>query len=272
MTKNIPFKAVVVDMDGTFVDENNYFNHEEFKKILDKLDKHHISFIAASGRPAARLDEDFKEFTNRIDFVADNGAVLVKDGKVIKAVSYSKKAVKKMIDVIKNKFPEALPVTLISGIKHTYCLKSIPQDKQEMMFFYYPNTIKLDSFDQLPDDQYTKVTISYPNTIGKEIEKEYNAISDEKTEFKTSGFENIDLVPAGINKAIGLEEMLNYLHIKPAEIIAFGDSGNDIEMLKMTDMSYCMENGTDEAKNAAKHLAPKNTDDGVFKILDEYLD
>lgn len=65
--------------------------------------------------------------------------------------------------------------------------------------------------------------------------------------------------------------MLKYLQVKPNEIIAFGDSGNDIEMLEMTDMSYCMANGTDEAKKAAKFEAPSNTDDGVFKVLKKYL-
>lgn len=267
----IPFKAVVVDMDGTFVDHNNKYNRDEFKTILAKLQENGIHFVAASGRPAARLAEDFKGFTNHVDFVADNGAVLVRDEKVIKATSYSKEAVQKMINIIKTKFSEALPVTLISGVKNTYCLKSIPDDKKKMMFFFYPNTIEIDDFKDLPDDTYTKVTISYPYYIGKDIEREYNKVSDEKTEFKTSGFENIDLVPAGVNKGIGLKEMLEYLQVKPNEIIAFGDSGNDVEMLEMTDLSYAMANGTDEAKNAAKLSAPSNDDDGVFKVLNEYL-
>lgn len=270
MTK-IPFKAVVVDMDGTFVDKDNQFNRTEFKEILAQLQANGIHFIAASGRPAARLADDFKGFNDHVDFVADNGAVLVRDQKVIQATAYSKEAVLKMTKIIQEDFPKALPVTLISGVKHTYCLKSIPEDKKKMMFFFYPNTVEIDDFVNLPDDTYTKVTISYPYYIGKDIAREYNQICDEKTEFKTSGFENIDLVPAGVNKGIGLKEMLKYLQVKPNEIIAFGDSGNDIEMLEMTDMSYCMANGTDEAKKAAKFEAPSNTDDGVFKVLKKYL-
>lgn len=271
MNKKIPFKAVAVDMDGTFVNDNKEYDHQKFQQLLTKLKEHGIQFIAASGRPASRLEADFAGFTQDIDLVADNGAVLVQHNNIIKTVSYSKEAVLKLIKIIENKFPAALPLTLISGIKHTYCLTTLPDERKDMMFFYYPNTIEIKSFQELPDDQYTKVTISYQNTIGKELERNFNEISNEKTIFKTSGFENIDLVPEGVDKASGLKALLAEMNIKPEETIVLGDSGNDLEMLKMTKMSYAMANGTPEAKKAAQFTAPSNNDDGVFKILNQYL-
>ncbi len=269
--KKIPFKTVVVDMDGTFEDDHNQYDHQEFKQILNKLQAKNIHFVAASGRPAARLADDFKGFTDHVDFVADNGAVLVRDNKVIKANNFSKASVLQMINIIKKEFPAALPVTLVSAVKHTYCLKSIPADKKKMMFFYYPNTVEIDDFNEIPDDLYTKITISYPNTIGKKLEQDYNQVSKQKVEFKTSGFENIDLVLKGTDKAEGLKEILKYLHVSPQETIVFGDSGNDIGMLELTPYSYVMANGTKEAKKIAKFQAPSNNDQGVFKVLNDYL-
>lgn len=269
---DIPFKTVVVDMDGTFVDKNNYYNKKEFEDILNKLHQKGCHFLVASGRPAARLFNDFAGFTDRIDFVADNGAVLIRDQKIIKATSFSKAAILKITQIIAEQFPAALPVTLVSGVQHTYCLKNIPDDKKKLMFFFYPNTIGIDDFKNIPDDKYTKVTISYPNTIGKELEATINQNVKEQVKFTTSGFENIDLVLKGTKKQKGLKELLKYLKVKPNDVIAFGDSGNDIEMLKESGISYCMANGTAEAKKAAKFIAPANTEDGVFKVLYKYLD
>ena len=50
MTK-IPFKAVAVDMDGTFMNDDLTYDHERFNKVLTKLHEHHIHFIVSSGRP-----------------------------------------------------------------------------------------------------------------------------------------------------------------------------------------------------------------------------
>ena len=48
----------------------------------------------------------------------------------------------------------------------------------------------------------------------------------------TSGFGMIDIVAPNINKAVGLQELGAHYGIEPAEMAAFGDGGNDIEMLR----------------------------------------
>ena len=52
--KDLPFKAVAVDVDGTFVNDEKKYDHEMFGEILYRLHKHGAHFIIASGRPAGR--------------------------------------------------------------------------------------------------------------------------------------------------------------------------------------------------------------------------
>ena len=35
----LPFKAVAVDMDGTFLDDRKQFNHEQFDQLLTEFEK-----------------------------------------------------------------------------------------------------------------------------------------------------------------------------------------------------------------------------------------
>lgn len=72
----IPFKAVAVDMDGTFLNDQRSYDHDLFAYVLNKLEEHNIQFIVASGRPFARLKNDFSEFIDRIDFVTANGSLV----------------------------------------------------------------------------------------------------------------------------------------------------------------------------------------------------
>lgn len=40
----LPFKAVAVDMDGTFLDDRKQFNHKEFDQILTEFEQTRSTF------------------------------------------------------------------------------------------------------------------------------------------------------------------------------------------------------------------------------------
>ena len=54
------------------------------------------------------------------------------------------------------------------------------------------------------------------------------------------------------------------------ECIAFGDSENDIEMLRAAGIGVAMENGTEACKAAADFIAPDCDDDGIVKALQHF--
>ena len=56
-----------------------------------------------------------------------------------------------------------------------------------------------------------------------------------------------------------------------SQVMAFGDSGNDIEMLEMAGHSYAVANAERAVKAVAKHLAPSHQEDGVYQVIEEYL-
>ncbi|KXN78047.1 Cof-type HAD-IIB family hydrolase [Lactobacillus helveticus] len=270
--KDLPFKAVAIDVDGTFVNDEKKYDHEMFGEILYRLHKHGAHFIIASGRPAGRLEADFGDFIDSVDFVADNGAVLVRDGKIIHTTTFSKKCILNLVDYLQPRYPGAVQSTLISGVKHSYFLKSTPAQFKRSHHYFYPNSIEVDNFDQIPeDDQYTKVTVDYPSKVRRELEYGFNSRSVEKIHVTTSGWNYMDIIPQNVNKANGLKEFLAYLDVPRTQLIAFGDGKNDIEMLKLAGLSYAMENGQDSVKKIAKFIAPSNNDNGVFKVLNKYL-
>lgn len=65
--------------------------------------------------------------------------------------------------------------------------------------------------------------------------------------------------------------MLKRWDLKPEQIIAFGDSENDIEMLELAGVSYAMENAEETVKVATK-IAPANSQAGVYQVLENWLE
>ena len=54
--------------------------------------------------------------------------------------------------------------------------------------------------------------------------------------------------------------------------MAFGDSENDIEMLELAGISYAMENAEESVKEVATNVAPANSQAGVYRVLENWLE
>lgn len=81
----------------------------------------------------------------------------------------------------------------------------------------------------------------------------------------------LELSLPGVNKAVALAEYAANLGIEPAEVVAFGDMPNDIEMLRWAGQGYAMASGHPAAIQAAGKQAPHFDDDGVAQVLEERL-
>ena len=56
------------------------------------------------------------------------------------------------------------------------------------------------------------------------------------------------------SKAHGVDQVANFLSVKPADIIAFGDEHNDEEMLSYAGWGVAMNNATDKIKSVANDV------------------
>ncbi|MCR5067353.1 MAG: HAD family hydrolase [Erysipelotrichaceae bacterium] len=79
-----------------------------------------------------------------------------------------------------------------------------------------------------------------------------------------------DLNNPGTDKGVGLCRMAEMLGIKPEECIAFGDSENDVLMLKAAGLGVAMANGHQIARDSADYITDKASEDGVYKALKKF--
>lgn len=75
----------------------------------------------------------------------------------------------------------------------------------------------------------------------------------------------------GVNKGAALKFLTSYLNIDLADVLAFGDQENDLEMLKLSGKSIAMGNAAPAVKKIADTLTKTNEEAGVAYILNDYL-
>jgi hypothetical protein len=76
-----------------------------------------------------------------------------------------------------------------------------------------------------------------------------------------------DLIPADGGKSVGIQQLLEHFGLSQEETMAFGDGGNDIEMLQYVHLGVAMGNGTQNVKAAADYVTDSVDEDGIWNAL-----
>lgn len=82
---------------------------------------------------------------------------------------------------------------------------------------------------------------------------------------------NIEIGPKGISKASGIATICNHLDIPMTQVMAIGDSLNDLEMIRTVAFGVAMENGSPVIKEEADAVTTSNDDDGVAHAIKQFL-
>ena len=260
-------KLIAVDMDGTFLNDQMKYDYERFSKQYLKMKKQGIRFVVASGNQYYQLKSFFDEIQEEISYVSENGALVVDQGQEVFSVDIPKKNVKRILEELVTH--KKLSVVLC-GRESAYVLDSVSDHFFETMNKYYHRLKRVKSFEQV-DDQILKFALSCPEEETVQLRDLLHGKIGSVITPVSSGHGSIDLIVPGFHKAYGLQLLQQKWDVKDDETMAFGDGGNDIEMLKHVNFSFAMKNGSEEVKNIAKYIAPSNNDSGVLEIIDQYF-
>ena len=266
----LPFKAVAVDMDGTFLDDRKQFDHEQFDQLLTEFEKRGVHFIVASGRPYVRLKQDFKGFADRMDFVTLNGSRLIIKGKDVASYPMNRADVLELLDDVQAKYGKMATMVFQKDI--AYLHSEIDKDERDFLAYFAGNSDLVDNWNDMPDGDIYQITFGMDSKHAADVEEAFNKDHENKISAFASATFAIDVNVKGVSKGSGLERLLAKMDMTGDDLIAFGDGGNDIPMLDFAKYSYAMANGMDKVKKHAKFIAPANTENGVFRVLQKYLD
>mgnify|MGYP000947602430 FL=1 len=268
-------KMIVTDMDGTLLDEKGEFDRDRLKNILDELDKREMRFVVATGNEIHRMRLLFGDLLERVTLIAANGARIFDKNEILLGTCWSQDLVAQVLSYFEGRERDVhLVVTAENGafVKTGTTFPMIEKVMTAEMAreFYrkinFVETLRPDDFPQVLKMSMVvneQAAVQATRQLNQDFEGTLNAV--------TSGYGAIDILQKGIHKAWGLKQLMQKWKIQEQDIMAFGDSENDIEMLQLAGISYAMENADPRVKTVADHLAPANTEAGVLKILENYL-
>ena len=269
-------RVIATDMDGTLLDPKGQLDLPRLEKILDKLDQCDIRFVIATGNEVHRMRQLLGHLAERVVLVVANGARIFENDELLQAQTWDDAMVDKALGHFKGR--ECQDQFVVTGMNGGFVKEGTvftELDKfmtPEMIEKLYQRMNFVDEFDSSLFGGVLKMSMVVGEERLDSVLQEVNDLFDGRVRAVSSGYGCIDILQDGIHKAWGLVELLKRWNLKPEQIMAFGDSENDIEMLELAGISYAMENAEESVKRVATKVAPANSQAGVYKVLENWLE
>lgn len=269
-------KVIATDMDGTLLDSRGQLDLLRLEKILNRLDQRGVRFVIATGNEVHRMRQLLGHLAERVVLVVANGARIFEHNKLLQAQTWDDAMVDRALEHFKGR--ECQDQFVVTGMNGGFVKKGTiftELDKfmtSEMIEKLYQRMHFVDEFDSSLFGGVLKMSMVVGEERSDAVLQEINDLFDGQIRAVSSGYGCIDILQTGIHKAWGLEELLKRWGLKSEQIMAFGDSENDIEMLKLAGISYAMENAEESVKEVATGVAPANSQAGVYQVLENWLE
>jgi len=154
--------------------------------------------------------------------------------------------------------------------KSAYIHEDVRDDAYHHARKYYHKLQKVPRFENLNDKIFKFATSFYTKEVSGLLRGLKKSIGSLVTPV-SSGHGDIDLIIPGLHKASGIKILQERWGIRDAESAAFGDSGNDLEMISTVQYGIAMENAQKMIKDASRYMTQSNNEEGVLHAIDAIL-
>lgn len=267
------YKLVATDLDGTLVTDDKKLMEQTIQTIQKAVEKN-IKIVLSSARSFYRLES----YIDKLDLrkkgqytICFNGAMIVENfsQKVQNAKHLEKEEILEIISLGKN-----LQIPMMLYAKEQNYVEEIPdillKNKNAKGIRYQIGSFEKIDFNQEENYIYRIAfidTFERINDIRKKIPLEFF----QKYEITSSSSQYIEFVKKGIKKSEAIKFIIEQCHIKQSEVIAIGDSENDIEMLKFAGLGVAVENANFDVKENANFITTSNNQNGVGKVIETFI-
>lgn len=261
------YRLLALDLDGTLTNDRKEITERTLRCLKD-LQETGVRLMIASARPSPGVERE----SALLDLPGHGGVLMSYNGgritlagtkEVLSETSIPLSVTRRVLRKL-----EKYPVTVI-------------MDDGEMFYVTDPEGYKVDyecrnnrmtcrKLDNLAEQiafEPAKFLMSVQPEMLQRVQKEIASwLPADLRVVQTAAF-YLEIIPASVNKGEGLKQVCSYLNIPLELSAAFGDSENDIPMLRAAGAGVAMGNASPEVKGAADYVTGTNNEDGIAQWL-----
>lgn len=271
------YKVVVSDLDGTLLNNNKYVS-EENKAAIREMRNMGVHFVASSGRCLSEMPEEIIENPDIRYVSCSDGAVIYDKttGEAIVKNYMPREVAKKCADILRDY--EILPMTHRGGEL------LIDRDRYNHEIYVYNNVtlpfeMLMGELGVRVDDCLTALETSdeaelfcvFFHSQDELLSCVERLLATGEVKVAASERFNIEVYYKNAGKGRALAPFAELLGCDVSEVIAVGDSKNDIEMVEMAGLGLAMSNAMPELISVSDEVICSNEEHAAKYILENYI-
>lgn len=262
-------KLIAVDMDATFLRDDKTYDILKFKRVLAKIKEQNCLFVIASGNGVSKLvtsfDEEDKQY---LIFAGDNGNQIQYQQNILRMHGMSNNTLKRLVAFL-SEHPGYYPI--VNSTQTNYIFGENPDDALDAFYRYNVSVTPLHTVDDMPIEAPVLNVAVFARPILEETKQFAKKVMQQFSELSavTSGERWMDVFQAGGGKGAAITYLQEKYSISPEECIAFGDSLNDLSMMKVVGHSVAMSNADEQLKQICRYEIGTNNEQSVLDILEK---
>lgn len=276
------YKAIVLDLDGTTLNEFNTVNETVKNYIIELRESGKLVFIA-TGRTLKEARDVLPPDLNVDGMVTANGMSAFIGGKQIVKhalppelveVLAAKAGAKKLYYEVHPNDGARMALTKDKPYIMEVPVEPKPESVEENEWLSRQAAVqgKIEWRDHLDTENVAKI---YFFSREKEAMQQWiEELQEEKkrTAFTTasSTYHNVEVTVEGVSKATGVNLLLEKFELAREEILAVGDGENDLPLFKLAGHAVAMKNANDVVKKQADEVTEYSyQEDGLYRFLNK---
>ncbi|WP_175639510.1 Cof-type HAD-IIB family hydrolase [Metabacillus schmidteae] len=264
------YKMIVLDLDDTLLRDDHTIS-DRTKEALMRAQEIGVKVVLASGRPTFGM----RHIAQELNLSQYESFILsFNGGKIINCSSeeemfsstLSPKSIHKLFEI-----------SVREGVYiHTYIGDEIitqdenPYTDIEAKLTGLPINVVSNFIDAVNEPVVKSLMVGPPEQL-KDVESKLQRELKEEFSIMRSKPYFLEFTEKGVTKGTSLNQLIQACGIKREEVIAIGDSYNDLTMIEFAGLGVAMGNAPDDIKEIADYVTDTNMNDGVAKVVEEFI-
>ncbi|PAL15197.1 phosphoglycolate phosphatase [Peribacillus simplex] len=238
-------KLVALDMDGTLLNKAGEIS-EENRRAIKEAENQGVFVVLSTGRSYATCSDFAKSMELQSYLITVNGSEIYDNqGKLVERNIVDSESIQWMWELSQ---------------KHNTHFWAISCD----------NIYRAEMPEKIHDSQWLKFGFDTNDESIRQIIMD-ELVSKGTFEISNSSPTNIEVNAMGVNKAKAIKLVCSLLDITMENVMAVGDSLNDLAMISEAKVGVAMGNAQEIVKEKADWITATNEEDGVAKAIRKWV-
>ena len=273
--KKPQIKLIAVDLDGTIISNATEFSNKTIE-ALNTAAEQGIIVAVCTGRVYGEIPEAIRNIEGVRYFITSNGSsIITNTGNIIYSNTIEKNIASDSLDILSeydvmidlyingNGYMQSSDIEKLEHYNVTdgfdKVLKVSRIMKDDIMRFYREELPALEKINLFFADKQERKEAIY--RIGR---------LEPSPKIVYSMEHNLEITSSTCSKGQGLNFLSNLLEVHMSEVMAIGDSNNDVSMLKLAGLSVAMGNSPKYVKDTVDYVTDTCENDGAAKAIKKY--